>query len=222
MEKQSGRVHLTQHFLTFISLDRRALKVTLPLQAVRRVEKLGTGSAFNESSSNAHSPISVGVYALGFDLCHGGRMVLQLNALKHTCDQFALVLRTNLKACLPRMKTLKDELGTFYSEYVMGRGNTNNNRGTEELISFGADDDYDKDNQIWTTKSGVGSKYHGGLCVFYHSSLCYLAYSFKFLSSFLIIRGLIFKYPGDPKMFVLSLIRVVFAYVFYLNHSRLG
>lgn len=56
----AGKVYLSQNFISFNSLDRRSCITSLPLAAIKRVERVGGSS---------------GVYALGIDLVTGQRIV---------------------------------------------------------------------------------------------------------------------------------------------------
>ena len=71
----AGKVYLSQRHLCFVSMDKRSCRVSLPLYAVRRVEKLGTGSG---GSNNPLERISVGVYALAIGVWEGNRIVSRL------------------------------------------------------------------------------------------------------------------------------------------------
>lgn len=113
--------------------------------------------------------------------------VLQLNSLRPTNDAFCAILRTRLKASLPLMKALKPFSRTFFSEWFLSPERdedvaTLQKRKLEEaavgeLISFGDEKKGDSHVEVgeeWTTASGMGEGYHGGL-------------------------GMIFKYPGDAR-----------------------
>ena len=102
--------------------------------------------------------------------------ILQLNALRPTCDQFAAQLRTQLRAALPLMKSLKPLSRTFYSEVLV---NEEGEKKTEaqpavSLIDMEEKDPKAAEQSEWTTVSGVEGGWHAGL-------------------------GQIYKYPGDPK-----------------------
>ncbi|KAM0793168.1 hypothetical protein ACM66B_000642 [Microbotryomycetes sp. NB124-2] len=170
-EAFSGKIYLSTSFLTFTSLDRRSCRLTLPLATVRRVEKLAPGT----------DGTIAGAFALSLTLFHGLRIVLQLNSLRPTNDAFCANLRTRLKANLPMMKALKPFANTFFSEFFLGddvdkiadaeKKNADDKVG--ELISLGDGNERGASKEF-TTGSGTGQGYHGGL-------------------------GLVFKYPGDPK-----------------------
>ena len=118
----AGRLTLTQSFLCFASLgDRgRGCRMSLPLCTVRRVERLNTRDS---------------VFALSITVWHGMQLILQLNALRTTCDVFCGALRDRLRAHLDAMKQVKPFLATCYSEHLLahpdevGKGK---DRGTEE------------------------------------------------------------------------------------------
>ncbi|GAA95389.1 uncharacterized protein L969DRAFT_44592 [Mixia osmundae IAM 14324] len=129
-ELYSGKVHLTPRFICFISLDRRACRLVMPLCCIRRVEKLGTGTGLTSGpakhgpGSSSQSParvvtVGVGVYALSLETWHGSKIMLQLNALRNVCDSFSGILKSQLKTVLPEMKTLKRTTSTFFSEILI-------------------------------------------------------------------------------------------------------
>ncbi|GAA5950368.1 hypothetical protein JCM3765_004522 [Sporobolomyces pararoseus] len=172
-EAFSGKLYLSTSFLTFTSLDRRSCRLTLPLATVRRVEKLAPGQEGTE----------FGAFALALTLFHGLRIVVQLNSLRPTNDQFCANLRVRLKASLPMMKSLKPFSHTFFSEWYLSPDYEQEDRKKKEedakvgeLISFdekGKGKELDAD-EPWTTQWGTESGFHTGL-------------------------GIIFKYPGDPR-----------------------
>lgn len=71
-EVYAGKIYLSQRHLCFASMDKRSCRVSLPLYAIRRVEKLGTGSA---SANSPLERVSVGVYALSIGVWEGNRIV---------------------------------------------------------------------------------------------------------------------------------------------------
>ncbi|GAA6051294.1 hypothetical protein JCM3770_006798 [Rhodotorula araucariae] len=179
-EAYSGKLYLSTSFLAFTSLDRRSCRLTLPLATIRRVEKLAPGQ----------EGTAVGAFALGLTLFHGLRIILQLNSLRPTNDQFCAQLRVRLKAALPLMKALKPFAATFFSEWFLspdrehdgevsaGRKKVDDKVG--ELISFGDGESGEKgkgrevEGEPWTTEWGTESGFHTGL-------------------------GMEFKFPGDPR-----------------------
>ncbi|SAM75420.1 probable MDR1-Mac1p interacting protein [Ustilago bromivora] len=102
----AGRLTLTQSFLCFASQgDRgRSCRMNLPLWCVRRVERLNTKGT---------------VFALSIVVWHGLKIILQLNALRPTCEHFCAVLRDQLRAQLGNMKLLKPFLAGCYSEFLI-------------------------------------------------------------------------------------------------------
>ncbi|GAA5952670.1 hypothetical protein JCM10213_005221 [Rhodosporidiobolus nylandii] len=166
----SGKLYLSTSFLTFTSLDRRSCRLTLPLATVRRVEKLAPGQ----------EGTAVGSFALALTLFHGLRIIVQLNSLRPTNDQFCANLRVRLKAALPMMKSLKPFANTFFSEWFLSPEREleelrkkEQDSAVGELISF---DEKGKGKEVddWTTEWGVDAGFHAGL-------------------------GMIFKFPGDPR-----------------------
>ncbi|GAA5851479.1 hypothetical protein JCM3766R1_002241, partial [Sporobolomyces carnicolor] len=173
-EAFSGKLYLSTSFLTFTSLDRRSCRLTLPLATVRRVEKLAPGQEGTE----------FGAFALALTLFHSLRIVVQLNSLRPTNDQFCANLRVRLKASLPMMKSLKPFSHTFFSEWFLSPDydrrddvNKKDRPAVGELISFDNDKGKAKELDVdepWTTQWGTESGFHTGL-------------------------GMIFRYPGDPR-----------------------
>ena len=78
--------------------------MNLPLWCVRRVERLNTKGT---------------VFALSIVVWHGMKIILQLNALRPTCEHFCAVLRDQLRAQLGNMKLLKPFLTGCYSEFLI-------------------------------------------------------------------------------------------------------
>ncbi|GAA6011687.1 hypothetical protein JCM8202_004117 [Rhodotorula sphaerocarpa] len=169
-EAHLGKLYLSTSFLTFSSLDRRSCRLTLPLATIRRVEKLAPGQ----------EGTTVGAFALALTLFHGLRIIVQLNSLRPTNDQFCSNLRVRLKASLPLMKALKPFSGTFFSEYFLSDAHTELEKAgaqetgkVDELISFDDKGKGKEADEPWTTESGTKG-FHTGL-------------------------GIIFKFPGDPR-----------------------
>lgn len=102
----AGRLTLTQSFLCFASQgDRgRSCRMNLPLWCIRRVERLNTKGT---------------VFALSIVVWHGLKIILQLNALRNSCEQFCSILRDQLRAQLGNMKLLKPFLAGCYSEHLI-------------------------------------------------------------------------------------------------------
>lgn len=105
----AGRLTLTSSFLCFASQgDRgRGCRVALPLNTVRRVERLNTRDA---------------VFALSITVWHGMQLIFQLNALRPSCESFCNALRDRLRAHLSEMKQLKPFLAGCYSECLLKDG----------------------------------------------------------------------------------------------------
>ncbi|CEQ42179.1 SPOSA6832_03986, partial [Sporobolomyces salmonicolor] len=181
----SGKLYLSTSFLTFTSLDRRSCRLALPLATVRRVEKLAPGQ----------DGTVVGAFALALTLFHGLRIIVQLNSLRPTNDQFCQHLRARLKASLPLMKALKPFSHTFFSEWFLSpereedeRKKTEQDAKVGELISFdekGKGKEEIEEVREWTTEWGTEEGFHAGLLQ---------TRSFSVQPS-----GMIFKYPGDPR-----------------------
>lgn len=192
-EVYTGKVYLTNSFICFTSLDRRSCRTSLALCTVRRVEKLPPG-------------VGGGAVALSIGLWEGGKIILGLNGLRGSCDQFCAHLRTNLKAAMPLIKSIKPFVSTFFSERVVvdnaGPDGSEMTPAVEKSetsasLAFTADDklvdvdgsapsqpgeaDYDENSRRTDT---LGNRYttRDGVDSGYHGGL-----------------GLIFKYPGDPR-----------------------
>ncbi|GAA6035200.1 hypothetical protein JCM8097_006416 [Rhodosporidiobolus ruineniae] len=173
-EAYSGKLYLSTSFLAFTSLDRRSCRLTLPLATVRRVEKLAPGQ----------EGTAVGAFALALTLFHGLRIVVQLNSLRPTNDQFCNNLRIRLKAALPMMKSLKPFANTFFSEWFLSPEREQEEmRKKQQDVNVGElialDDNKGKGKEVdeerpYTTEWGTDAGYHIGL-------------------------GMIFKFPGDPR-----------------------
>ncbi|KAM0755549.1 TBC-domain-containing protein [Meredithblackwellia eburnea MCA 4105] len=202
-DSYSGKLYLASTFLTFSSLDRRSCRLSLPLATVRRVEKLAPGQ----------DGTVTGAFALSLTLFHGLRIVLQLNSLRTTNDAFCAALRTQLKAAVPMMKSLKPFSRTFFSEWFLSPDREfdaevalrkkEEKAKVGELISFDEKEPEksEKPRELaegedteWTTRAGTSIGYHGGL-------------------------GTIFKYPGDArKLREKSKMKLWKEYL--LNHGR--
>jgi hypothetical protein len=83
------------------------VKATIPLSAVRRVERVNHPRA--------------GVFQLGLTLWHGMKITVQLTSLRPTADQFCAHLRDALKVQLElgRMKQVKIFVKSCYSEVLI-------------------------------------------------------------------------------------------------------
>lgn len=122
----TGRLTLTQSFLCFLSQGDygRGCRMALPLCAIRRVERLHTRDT---------------MFALSITVWHGMQLVLQLNALRPTCDGFCAVLRDRLRAHLSGMKKLQPFLQTCFSESLIGEGH---HEGAEDSTTTPGDVPY--------------------------------------------------------------------------------
>jgi len=105
-ETWSGKLHLFPPYLTFVSLDRKSTRFSIPLCTIRRVERLSARA---------------GVYALSLSLWHGMKIAVQLTSLRPTADLFCSLLRDSLKVELQRgrMKVVKGFVKTCYSEVLV-------------------------------------------------------------------------------------------------------
>ncbi|CAG7851504.1 Putative GTPase-activating protein AN11010 [Serendipita indica DSM 11827] len=141
-DSYAGKLYLLPPYLCFVSLDRRSVKMTMPLSAIRRVERVNHGRA--------------GVFELGLMLWHGMRLNIQLTALRSTADAFCANLRDALKIQLDlgRMKQVKQFVKTCYSEVLIPVSNpeADNEREDGSIMTEGGDG-----NALAKTT------YHGGL-----------------------------------------------------------
>ncbi|KIY62659.1 TBC-domain-containing protein [Cylindrobasidium torrendii FP15055 ss-10] len=105
-DSYAGKLYLIAPYLTFASLDRKSVRLTLPLSTIRRVERL-----------NARA----GIYALSLALWHGSKIIVQLTSLRPTADLFCSLLRDALKIELQKgqMKKVKPFVKTCYSETLV-------------------------------------------------------------------------------------------------------
>ncbi|PWZ00886.1 TBC-domain-containing protein [Testicularia cyperi] len=131
----AGRLTLTQSFLCFASQGDhgRSCRMNLPLWCVRRVERLNTKGT---------------VFALSIVVWHGMKIILQLNALRPTCEQFCGILRDQLRAQLGNMKLLKPFLAGCYSEFLI----------SEEPASDGKDKADTPANEAGESDKGLSDK----------------------------------------------------------------
>ncbi|KIM22819.1 hypothetical protein M408DRAFT_277951 [Serendipita vermifera MAFF 305830] len=144
-DSYAGKMHLLPPYLCFISLDRRSVKVSIPLASIRRVERV-------------NHPRAVGVFQLGLTLWHGMKLTIQLTSLRPTADQFCAHLRDALKIQLDlgRMRQVKAFVKTCYSEVLIP-------------VSNPEADNEREDGSIMTDNGEVDgnplaqTSYHGGL-----------------------------------------------------------
>jgi len=104
----TGKLSLTETFLTFISSDRQSCSFAIPLSCIRKVER---------TNSRAYQ------FALSVTLWHGMKLTLQFIGLRHHCDQFCDKLKVGLKEHVARGngKGLKEFLSTCFSNYLVDR-----------------------------------------------------------------------------------------------------
>ncbi|KAI0741988.1 TBC-domain-containing protein [Daedaleopsis nitida] len=105
-DSYAGKLYLLPPYLAFASHDRKSVRFTIPLCAIRRVERL-----------NARA----GIYALSLSLWHSMKIVVQLTSLRPTADLFCSLLRDALKVELQKgkMKAVKGFVKTCYSELLV-------------------------------------------------------------------------------------------------------
>ncbi|KDQ50143.1 hypothetical protein JAAARDRAFT_42323 [Jaapia argillacea MUCL 33604] len=139
-DSYGGKLHLIPPYLSFLSVDHKSVRFTIPLCTIRRVEKL-----------NARA----GVYALSLALWHGMKVVVQLTSLRPTADLFCSLLRDALKAELQKghMKLVKGFSKTCYSEtLVAASSGMEENPSTQKLQQ-----------EAEQNSEGNETSYHGGL-----------------------------------------------------------
>jgi TBC1 domain family member 8/9 len=104
----TGKLSLSETFLTFISTDRHSCSFSIPLFCIRKVERI---------NSRAYQ------FALTITLSHGIKLTLQFIGLRHHCDQFCELLKNGLKDHVSQgnAKGLKDFLSTCFSDYLVER-----------------------------------------------------------------------------------------------------
>ena len=120
----------------------------------------------------------------------------------NVCTQFSAILRTQLKAAMPAMKTLKPILKTFYLRNHLGRS-----QGKGKGKDSRTRDQPDRCRQCsigrtriqyeGRSRKGLARRFVGTISSFHAGKqlICGRAY-----------RGMIYKYPGDPRKSVLSII----------------
>ncbi|KAH9812374.1 hypothetical protein DFH28DRAFT_1061793 [Melampsora americana] len=134
-----GKLSLTANYLTFVSIDRRTCRFSLPLATIRRVERLSNGQINGFGS---------GVFALSLVVWHDEmKFIVQLNGLRPSCETFCASLRTQLKLAIPEMKNLKSFVSTFYTEHLLSSNSEEDGR--------------------FSTGDGIGNGYHAGLGAIY-------------------------------------------------------
>ncbi|KAF3902124.1 hypothetical protein ABW21_db0203968 [Orbilia brochopaga] len=130
-EHYFGRLHLSESFLCFSSTAPStsgsssssspsssssatagppSCGFTLPLVAIRRVERLHSRSY---------------LFALAVTTWHNDqKLTLQFNSLRSTCEKFCEALKKNLRSQMSEMKNLRMLVGSCYSEWLVTGGKT--------------------------------------------------------------------------------------------------
>lgn len=100
-----GDLVLSESFLVFqCNRDPRACWFTIPLVAVRRVERL---------------PSRFHLFALQIELYPGHALIVNFNGSISGCEAFCTALKHNLRSNLPLAKEVRKVSATFYSEYMV-------------------------------------------------------------------------------------------------------
>ncbi|TIC12905.1 TBC-domain-containing protein [Wallemia mellicola] len=141
----SGNLYLFKSFLCFQSYDKRSCVTNIPLYSIRRVERLST----------INQP---GTLALSLILWHGLKLVVQLNTLKPTSDEFCNHLKHSLREQLSQMKHVKAFAKGCYSERLVGEEINDNDN--DDLDHKDNDNDNDND-KTYHHGLGVQFKYPG-------------------------------------------------------------
>jgi TBC1 domain family member 8/9 len=104
----TGKLSLSESFLTFISTDRHSCSFCLPLFTIRKVERV---------TSRAYQ------FALSITVWHGMKLTLQFIGLRHHCDHFCDVLKAGLKEHVAQgySKGMQEFLETCFSNYLVER-----------------------------------------------------------------------------------------------------
>jgi hypothetical protein len=104
----TGKLTLSETFLTFISSDRHSCSFAIPLFCIRKVERM---------NSRAYQ------FALSITVWHGMKLTLQFIGLRHHCDQFCDALKMGLKehVAAGNGKGVKEFLSTCFSNYLVER-----------------------------------------------------------------------------------------------------
>ena len=139
---QAGKLHIMPPYLAFASLDRKSVRLTIPLSTIRRVERL-----------NARA----GIYALSLLTWHGMKLVVQLTSLRPTADLFCSLLKDALKLELQRgnMKNVKTFVKTCYSEVLVNGSSA----APENEREDGSLDDQIPNSEEITYHGGLGLKF---------------------------------------------------------------
>jgi len=104
----TGKLTLSETFLTFVSSDRHSCAFAIPLFCIRKVER---------TNSRAYQ------FALSITVWHGMKLTLQFIGLRNHCDQFCEILKNELKEHVTNGhgKGLKEFLSTCFSNYLVER-----------------------------------------------------------------------------------------------------
>jgi TBC1 domain family member 8/9 len=104
----TGKLTLSETFLTFISSDRVSCSFAIPLFCIRKVERV---------NPRAYQ------FALSIIVWHGMKLTLQFISLRHHCDQFCEALKLGLREHVTQGhgKGLKEFLSTCFSNYLVER-----------------------------------------------------------------------------------------------------
>lgn len=115
----TGKLSLSDNFITFISTDRHSCSFALPLFTIRKVERI---------NSRAYQ------FALSITLWHGTKLTLQFIGLRHYCDQFCELLKTGLKDQVAQghSKGMKEFLESCFSNYLVDRLNRRKEGHTDD------------------------------------------------------------------------------------------
>jgi TBC1 domain family member 8/9 len=104
----TGKLSLSENYLTFISSDRHSCSFAVPLFCIRKVER---------TNSRSYS------FALSVTVWHGMKLTLQFIGLRHHCDLFCEALKNGLKEHVSKGygKGMKEFLSTCFSSYLVER-----------------------------------------------------------------------------------------------------
>lgn len=104
----TGKLSLSEGFLTFCSTDRHSCSFAIPLFCVKKVER---------TNSRAYQ------FALSVTVWNGMKLTLQFIGLRHHCDQFCESLKNGLKEHVANGygKGLKEFMATCFSNYLVER-----------------------------------------------------------------------------------------------------
>ncbi|CAG8655846.1 14077_t:CDS:10 [Cetraspora pellucida] len=103
-ESWSGKLQLSEAYLTFESTDGKGCYLIIPLYTVRRVERVN-----NKTHNLVLSVLN----------WHQMKTIFHFNATKSICEKFCNTLKSNLKNQLRHMKSLRPFLTTCFSEALL-------------------------------------------------------------------------------------------------------